>query len=124
MAYNADETGRWEVYIASFPAFTERRQVSNAGGVQAYWRKDGKELFYLSLDGNVMSVAIQPGNPFEAGIPKVLFATRTPVNPTSDQFAVTGDGQKFLVIEPIDAGEANPLTIVLNWPATSRTMVQ
>jgi hypothetical protein len=94
--------------------------VSNNGGVQAYWRKDGKELFYLSLDGNVMSVPIQPVSPPQSGVPKVLFATRVPINPTSDQFAVTRDGQRFLVIEPVDAGEANPFRIVLNWPAAAR----
>jgi hypothetical protein len=69
-------------------------------------------------------VTIQPSNPLEAGIPKRLFAARTPVNPQLDQFAVTGDGQKFLVIESVDAVEAKPFTIVLNWPATSRNMVQ
>ena len=51
VAYNTNESGRWEVYIARFPEFTDRRQVSNNGGVQGYWRKDGKELFYLGLDG-------------------------------------------------------------------------
>jgi len=124
VAYNADESGRWEVYVAAFPAFTERRQVSNAGGVQPYWRKDGKELFYLSLDGSLMSVAMQPSNPLEAGIPKALFPTRIPVSPTADQFGVTNDGQKFLVIESLDTRDPKPFTIVLNWLAASRTVVQ
>jgi len=119
VAYNTDESGRWEVYIASFPGFTERRQVSNNGGVQGYWRKDGKELFYLSLDGNLVSVPIKPGAALEAGIPKILFPTRVPVAPQWDQFAVTGDGQRFLVLESIE-GEAKPFTIVLNWTAAAR----
>jgi hypothetical protein len=116
VAYNTNESGRWEVYIAAFPSFTERRQVSNNGGVQGYWRKDGKELFYLSLDGNMMSVPIKLGPALEPGIPKVLFPTRIPLTPTADQFAVTGDGQRFLLLESIDS-EAKPFTIVLNWPA-------
>ena len=98
------------------PAFTERRQVSNNGGVQGYWRKDGKELFYLSLDGNMVSVPIKPGSPPEAGMPRILFQTRVPVAPQSDQFSVAGDGQRFLVLESIET-EAKPFTIVLNWPA-------
>ena len=119
VSYNTNESGRWEVYIAAFPSFTERRQVSNNGGFQGYWRKDGNELFYLSLDGNLVSVPIKPGPALEAGIPKVLFPTRIPVQPTWDQFAVTGDGQRFLVLESIE-GEAKPFTIVLNWPAAVR----
>jgi Tol biopolymer transport system component len=116
VAYNTNESGRWEVYIAAFPSFTERRQVSNNGGVQGYWRKDGKELFYLSLDGNLVSVPIKPGPTLENGIPKVLFPTRIPVQFNFDQFAVTGDGQRFLLLEAIES-EAKPFTVVLNWPA-------
>lgn len=116
VAYNTNESGRWEVYIAAFPSFTARRQVSNNGGVQGYWRKDGKELFYLSLDGNMVSIPIKPGTALEAGIPTVLFPTRVPVTATSDQFAVAGNGQRFLVLESIEA-EAKPFTVVLNWPA-------
>jgi hypothetical protein len=67
--------------------------------VQGCWGKDGKELFYLSLDGNMMSVPLKPGPAPEAGIPRVLFPTRVPVQPNLDQFAVTGDGQRFLVLE-------------------------
>ncbi|MFN7938802.1 MAG: protein kinase [Bryobacteraceae bacterium] len=115
-AYNTNESGRHEVYIAAFPSFTERRQVSNAGGVQGYWRKDGKELFYLSLDGKMVSVPVQPGTTLEAGIPKALFPTRIRVAPVTDQFAVSGDGQRFLLLESVES-ESKPFTIVLNWPA-------
>jgi Tol biopolymer transport system component len=116
VAYHTNESGRWEVYIASFPGFTNRRQLSNNGGVPGYWRKDGKELFYLALDGNMISVPIKPGFPPEAGMPRVLFPTRVAVSPGWDQFAVTGDGQRFLMLETIET-EAKPFTIVLNWPA-------
>ena len=51
VAYNADESGRWEVYVAKFPEFTGKRQISSAGGVQPQWRGDGRELFYLGIDG-------------------------------------------------------------------------
>ena len=119
IAYNTDESGRWEVYVAAYPSFTGRRQVSNNGGVQGYWRKDGKELFYLALDGSMVSVAIKPGPPLEAGIPEVLFPTRVRVQPFWDQFAVTGDGQRFLTLDSIET-EAKPFTVVLNWPAVAR----
>lgn len=115
-AYNTNESGRQEVYVAAFPSFTERRQVSSSGGVQGYWRKDGRELFYLSLDGKMVSVPIQPGTALEAGIPKVLFPTRIRAASVMDQFAVSGDGQRFLLLESLES-ESKPFTIVLNWPA-------
>ena len=58
VAFNADESGRWEVYVAAFPAFTSKRQVSSGGGVQPQWRADGRELFYLAPDGSMMSVRV------------------------------------------------------------------
>lgn len=116
IAYSSDESGRWEVYVASFPAFTERRPVSGNGGLQPHWRGDGRELYYLALDGNLMSVSVKPGSPPETGIPQVLFQTRIPIRPTSDQFAVTKDGQRVLLLESLDI-ETKPFTVTLNWPA-------
>jgi serine/threonine protein kinase len=116
IAYNSRESGRWEVYVATFPGFTEKRQVSNDGGGQALWRKAGKELFYLTLDGKLMAVSVKVGAAIETGIPRVLFQTRLTVNPRQDQYCVTGDGARFLFGEPV--GEAtNPVTVVLNWTA-------
>jgi Tol biopolymer transport system component len=117
VAYNTDESGRWEVYVAAFPSFTERRQVSNNGGVQGVWRKDGRELFYLALDGTMMSVPITPGPALETAIPQALFPTRVPVWQTRDQFAVTGDGQRLLLLESTEV-ESKPFVVLLNWPAT------
>src|SRR6188474_3217219 len=53
-AFQADESGRWEVYVAAFPTFTSKRQISSGGGFQPQWRGDGRELFYLSPDGALM----------------------------------------------------------------------
>ncbi|MDA2923935.1 serine/threonine-protein kinase [Acidobacteria bacterium AH-259-L09] len=114
IAYNSNESGRWEVYVASFPDLAERRQVSNAGGCQAVWRKDGKELFYLQLDGKLMAVDVKAGTTLETGIPKVLFQTGVRVDPVFDQYCVRRDGQRFLLIEPAE-GTAVPINIVLNW---------
>ncbi|MDA2925227.1 hypothetical protein MYX65_11365, partial [Acidobacteria bacterium AH-259-L09] len=116
IAYNSDESGRWEVYVASFPDFTEKRQVSNSGGVQARWRKDGKELFYLGLDGKLRAVAVKAGSSLETGIPQVLFETKVRVSPLWDQYCVTGDGQRFLINEPAE-DVSSPITVVLNWTA-------
>jgi hypothetical protein len=65
VAYQSTESGRWEVYVATFPFFSNRRQVSASGGCQPLWRGDGKELFYLTLDGRFSSVAVNP----QTGLP-------------------------------------------------------
>ncbi len=116
VAYGSLESGRWEVYVASFPRFTDRRQVSSSGGGQALWRKDGRELYYFSLDGKMMAVDVKVGATLETGLPRVLFETRLRPSPLMDQYAVTGDGAKFLVAEPVEEA-AKPMTILLNWTA-------
>jgi Tol biopolymer transport system component len=111
VAYESKETGRREIYVAAYPDFNERRQVSKDGGVNPQWRKDGKELFYLGLDGKLISVDVRTGGRLEAGAPKVLF--QTPVDLNSPEYCVSGDGRKFLFAEAVDASKS--FAIVLNW---------
>jgi Tol biopolymer transport system component len=75
IAFNSNESGRWEVYVARFPDFTDKRPISNDGGVQPLWRRDGRELFYLNPVGQVMAVAIQANAPADFGVPRTLFST-------------------------------------------------
>ena len=121
VAFNSDDSGRIEVYVASFPTFADKRQVSNTGGGVAFWRRDGRELFYLSRDGKLMSVEINAGPTLENGAPKVLFQTRIQVagGLGVDQYSPSADGQKFLLIEPIGDADARPtpITVVLDWTA-------
>ena len=119
IAFNSDESGRWEVYVARFPAMTDQRQVSIAGGVQPRWRRDDKELFYLSLDGVVMAADISDAGPragLTAGAPRPLFQTHLSPSPNVPQYDVTADGTRFLVLEPARSG-GEPVTFVLNWTA-------
>jgi hypothetical protein len=119
IAYNSNESGRWEVYVASFPSFTNRRQISNSGGCQALWRKDGKGLFYLSLEGKLMSVNFKAAATLEAGIPSELFSVPLLVDPKRNQYAVLADGKKFLFLESPELAAA-PMVVVLNWTAGLR----
>ena len=113
IAYNSAESGRWDVYVASFPEFGDKQLVSVSGGVQALWREDARELFYLSLDGQLMATEIELGSPLEIGTSRPLFPTKVDVHPMLDQYCVSGDGQRFLVIESPEV--ANDITVVLNW---------
>jgi Tol biopolymer transport system component len=117
IAYGENRAGRWEVFLASFPSFHNIKQVSAAGGAQPRWRGDGQELFFLDLEGTMMSVAVERGSTAKTGIPRKLFATRLVPDPTINQYAVTEDGLKFLVLEP-RKGFIETYSVVLNWPAT------
>lgn len=117
IAYGENRAGRWEVFLASFPSFHNIEQVSVAGGAQPRWRGDGQELFFLDLEGTMMSVTVERGLPFKRGIPRKLFVTRLAPDPTVNQYAVTQDGLKFLVLEP-RKGFIETYSVVPNWPAT------
>jgi Tol biopolymer transport system component len=116
IAFNSLESGRWEVYIAAFPGFTDKRQVSNNGGGQARWRADGKELYYMSLDSKMMAVAVGAGAGLETSVPRQLFETRVRSYPLYDLYGVTGDGQKFLAVETVKEAPT-PISVILDWPA-------
>jgi eukaryotic-like serine/threonine-protein kinase len=117
IAFNSDESGRWEVYVARFPEFTDKRQVSSAGGMQPRWRRDGRELFYLSPDGLIMAAETGAGARTDRqmfGAPRPLFQTHLSPSPNVPQYDVLADGSRFLVLEPARSG-GEPITFVLNW---------
>jgi len=120
VAYSSNETGRWEIYVTSFPDAKGKWQVSTAGGEQPRWRGDGKELFYLSSDAKMMAAPVRTGANFDAGTPVALFqaAPRQAV-PLYDLFAydVSRDGQRFLILTQVRPAETAPMSIVLNWTA-------
>jgi Tol biopolymer transport system component len=117
IAYGEDRTGTWEVFVAAFPSFHNIKQVSQAGGVQPRWRGDSRELFFLDTQGKLMSATVERGSSLKIGIPRKLFDTALVPDPTINQYAVTGDGLKFLVLEPRKS-PVESYSVVLNWPVT------
>jgi serine/threonine protein kinase/Tol biopolymer transport system component len=118
VAYESNESGRYEIYIAPFPGSGGRSQVSSAGGIQARWRSDGKELFYIAPDRWLMAAEIGvKGDKMVIGAPRRLFGPQP--NPTVGyQYDVSPDGQRFLAILPNEqAAPPEPPTLVLNWTA-------
>jgi dipeptidyl aminopeptidase/acylaminoacyl peptidase len=118
VAYASNETGNMEIYVSPFPAANSKWQVSTAGGEEPRWRQDGKELFYVSPEGKMMSVEVKTGASFEAASPVALFQThrRRPIS-ALDVFSydVSSDGQRFLIATKVDEGASAPLSIFLNW---------
>jgi Tol biopolymer transport system component/tRNA A-37 threonylcarbamoyl transferase component Bud32 len=120
VAYASNESGKWEIYVTSFPDARGKWQVSSGGGEQPRWRGDGKELFYLSSDGKMMVAPATLGANFDAGAPVVLFQS-TPRQPVLvyDLFVydVSRDGQRFLINTQVKQAESTPMSVILNWPA-------
>ena len=118
VAYTSNESGREDVYVQAFPGKGGSYRVSRNGGSQPMWRGDGRELFFLAPDSTMMAVSISTANGFEAGIPQALFASGA-VNFTGNrrQYAVTHDGQRFLINLPQQRATPTPLTVVVNWQA-------
>jgi eukaryotic-like serine/threonine-protein kinase len=128
IAYHSDESGRYEIYVRPFDVsrttgsssdeatpVAGKWMVSKGGGMTALWRRDGKELFYLGLDGNAMAVEVRTSGEFQAAIPKVLFKV-----PQGVLFwDVSADGKRFLMPAPSAASAAMrpKFTVVLNWQA-------
>jgi hypothetical protein len=117
LAYISDESGQFEVYVQPFQGEGERLRISTEGGGQPRWRGDGREIFYLALDGTMMVVTMSGEDTLEPSVPEPLFQTDIAVVPTIDQFAVTSDGQRFLILTPTEEAAAS-ITVVLNWTAS------
>jgi eukaryotic-like serine/threonine-protein kinase len=120
LAYMSNEGRRREIYVQPFPPDGRRHQVSRNGGSHPVWRGDGKELFYLrEPDGMLMAVPIPTGTPsWDPGAEQELFNPgAVPLNP-SQQYAPTRDGKRFLVNRRPQRASAEPLTVILTWPAT------
>jgi len=128
IAYTSDESGKDEIYVRPFDAslvsdsttagqtpVSGKWMVSKGGGNLALWRRDGKELFYLSPDGTAMAVDVNTSGVFQAGVPKPLFKV-----PTGGLFwDVSPDGKRFILAQPSAASvsAASKFTVVLNWQA-------
>jgi Tol biopolymer transport system component len=113
IAFDSDESGTFEVYVRPFPGSGEKWKVSTAGGLIPTWRRDGRELFYVSLDNKIMAVPVSLAPTFQAGAPGPLF----PIHPSPDGpvYDVPGDGQKFLVGAAPEGVESPPLNLIVHW---------
>jgi hypothetical protein len=125
MAYQSDESGRWEVHVMPFssekPGESQARwQVSNGGGTWPAWRSDGRELFYSRQNAEgaitIMAAAVSGGRTFEVGQLVPLFEL-----PPRAYWDAAPDGQRFLVVRRKAYSAPPPYFISLNWLAMARS---
>jgi Tol biopolymer transport system component len=116
LAYASDETGRWEVYVRGLGDPPGKWQISRGGGMQPVWRGDGREVFYVDLGGTLQAVTIGGDRSIEHSAPTPLFQTTLPnlLAPFRTGYAVSPDGQRFLLNALRPNPEVSAITIVLN----------
>ncbi|MFY9689382.1 MAG: protein kinase [Candidatus Acidiferrales bacterium] len=119
VAYVSDETGRDEVYVQTFPQAGGKWSVSANGGTRPAWSRDGKEIYFITLDGKLMAADVKSGagGSFEASTPKFLFEPHIAGGHFS-RFDVSKDGRFLIPTVPTESGA--PITVVVNWPAALR----
>jgi eukaryotic-like serine/threonine-protein kinase len=116
----ANETGRVEVYVHPFPSTGAKWLISRNGGTRPRWRRDGRELFYVTA-GTLSAAPIVAGETFQAGEPSALFdISFGPSSINAYPYAASADGERFLVITPEETGSTTAFAIVLNWTAALR----
>jgi Tol biopolymer transport system component len=121
VAYQSNESGRFEIYVQPFPGPGAKSRISVSGGAEVRWRRDGKELFYIALDGTLTAVPIRlpsDGKTVEAGAPVPLFLTHMPravEHLDGQQYVVSHDGQRFLFNSFAEESSTQAITVILNW---------
>ena len=115
-AYSSNQSGRFEVYVQRFPSPTDRWQISTNGGGDPRWSADGRQLFYIAEDRQMMSVPVTAGEAFAHGRAVPLFDTgmRPDWGTSRNHYDVTRDG-RFLMMAPVADDRTSPFTMVVNW---------
>jgi Tol biopolymer transport system component len=117
VAYVSDESGRYEVYVDTFPERRHKTPMSTGGGSYPAWGAGERELYFVSPDFKLMAVSLKLGpDSVEPSVPRELFPLPA-VDTGYSPYEATPDGQRFLVRATPLQQTAEPLTVIVNWPA-------
>jgi dipeptidyl aminopeptidase/acylaminoacyl peptidase len=123
VAYQSDEAGRFDVYVAALTAPGNRRKITTRGGVQPRWRADGRELFFLEADGSVHSVSVtEQGDRLVPGPATRLFGG-TGLRPEEtwwSHYDVTPAGDRFLIGQDVSAAPVEGYALLTGWMSIAR----
>jgi Tol biopolymer transport system component len=122
IAFESDESGATEIYVAPFGK-TGRRQVSTGGGTQPRWKADGREIFFTTMTGEVMAAAVKGSEPLEIAPPVRLFLgcggspASAPTSIGQTWFEAAANGNRFLLACAAD-GATSPIVVSVDWTAS------
>ena len=130
LAYEANDSGRFEIYVRPFPDVSSGHwQVSTDGGTRPLWARDGHELFYLAPTGALMRVGVARGSTWAATAPTKLFEGRygAPAVFLGRTYDVSPDGRRFLMIKPVGSPDATDapasFVVVQHWVEELKRLV-
>jgi serine/threonine-protein kinase len=133
IAYTSNESGQNEIYVQSYPGPGPKIQVSTDGGWDAAWKLSGGELYYRNRT-KMMAVAVKTQPAFTASTPRVLweghYAEGTssncgPPGPTSSNYDVSAEGDRFLMIKDSETDSvATQINVVLNWSEELKQLME
>jgi dipeptidyl aminopeptidase/acylaminoacyl peptidase len=114
VAYQSNENGRNQIYVIPFEGGGSKWQVSSDGGEWPVWRPDGRELYFLSPDRQLMAVGVRnEGTAVTFAPPQGLFNLNV-YGGYGERFAATADGRRFLALVSKDDAP-RPLSVVIHW---------
>jgi len=118
VAYTSDESGQYEVYVQPFPDASKGKWViSQGGGVEPTWSRDGRELFFFTGQ-KMMAVEVRENNgALRASVPRALFSAAIPVGYSNDshRWQLSPDGKRFLLLVPSSGAATASLDVVIHW---------
>jgi serine/threonine-protein kinase len=112
LAYQSNETDRFEIYVKPFPGSGARVQVSDGGGTEPIWGKDGRSLYYRGPVGEVVKVAVTTGSDFSIGTREVALTGDYLTDSSHPNWDVAPNGN-FLLLKR--AGAESQTIVVHNW---------
>jgi serine/threonine-protein kinase len=123
LAYEANDSGRFEVYVRPFPGVNDGHwQVSTGGGTRPLWAPNGEDLFYLSPAGALMKVGVERGRSWAATSATLVIKEgyfTVPAGNSARTYDISPDGQRFLMMKEGGGSEGNTapinLIVVQNW---------
>ncbi len=128
IAFESDESGASEIYVAPFGK-TGRRRVSTGGGTQPRWKADGREVFFTTMTGEVMGAAVRGHEPIEIAPPVRLFhgcggsPAAAPSSIGQSWFEVAADGNRFL-LACAAGGATSPIVVSVDWTASTQVIMR
>jgi hypothetical protein len=113
LAYQSDESGRWEIYIQGLHDNVGRIQLSRSGGVRSRWGRNSELFFWRGSE--VIAVPVRTTPQLEVGDPVVLFDFVRQTSSHSREFDVSADGQYFVLTRIPETSKPREIRVVLNW---------